>query len=101
MAPTLEGVHKIQILIRDLLKEFLQKIFGEERVSGGPNFKLSFGEESYDLCVCVRILLRLIASRRCWAKRSRAENLRTDRQRDPCCTHKNESIKKRNAICGP
>ena len=25
------GVHKIQILIRDLLKEFLQKIFGEEK----------------------------------------------------------------------
>ena len=24
------GVHKIQILIRDLLKEILQKIFGEE-----------------------------------------------------------------------
>ena len=31
------GVHKIQILIRDLLKEFLQKIFGEEMGgSGGP-----------------------------------------------------------------
>ena len=30
MVPTLGGVHKIQILIRDLLKEFLQKIFGEE-----------------------------------------------------------------------
>jgi len=37
MAPTLGGVHKIQILIRDLLKEFLQKIFGEEMGgSGGP-----------------------------------------------------------------
>ena len=30
MVPTLGGVHKIQILIRDLLKEFLQEIFGEE-----------------------------------------------------------------------
>ena len=30
MVPTLGGVHKIQILIRDLLKEILQKIFGEE-----------------------------------------------------------------------
>ena len=30
MALTLGGVHKIQILIRDLLKEILQKIFGEE-----------------------------------------------------------------------
>ena len=28
------GVHKIQILIRDLLKEFLQKIFGEEMGGG-------------------------------------------------------------------
>ena len=37
MAPTLGGVHKIQILIRDLLKEFLQQIFGEEMGgSGGP-----------------------------------------------------------------
>ena len=31
MVPTLGGVHKMQILIRDLLKEFLQQIFGEER----------------------------------------------------------------------
>ena len=30
MVPTLGGVHKIQILIRDLLKIFLQKILGEE-----------------------------------------------------------------------
>ena len=30
MVPTLRGVHKMQILIRDLLKEILQKIFGEE-----------------------------------------------------------------------
>ena len=29
-SPPYGGVHKIQILIRDLLKEFLQKIFGEE-----------------------------------------------------------------------
>ena len=37
MAPTLGGVHKIQILIRDLLKEFLEQIFGEEMGgSGGP-----------------------------------------------------------------
>ena len=35
--PTIGGVHKIQILIRDLLKEFLQQIFGEEMGgSGGP-----------------------------------------------------------------
>ena len=35
MGPTLGGVHKIQILIRDLLKEFLQqKIFGEEMGGG-------------------------------------------------------------------
>ena len=37
MVPTLGGVYKIQILIRDLLKENLQKIFGEEMGgSGGP-----------------------------------------------------------------
>ena len=30
MVPTLGGVHKIQILIRDLLHEILQKVFGEE-----------------------------------------------------------------------
>ena len=37
MVPTLGGVHKIQILVRDLLKEILQKIFGEEMGgSGGP-----------------------------------------------------------------
>ena len=35
--PPQGGVHKIQILIRDLLKEILQKIFGEEMGgSGGP-----------------------------------------------------------------
>ena len=35
MAPTLGGgVHKIQILIRDLLKDFLQQIFGEEMGGG-------------------------------------------------------------------
>ena len=31
MVPTLGGVHKIQILIRDLLKDVLQKIIGEEK----------------------------------------------------------------------
>ena len=30
MGPTLGGVYKIKVLIRDLLKEILQKIFGEE-----------------------------------------------------------------------
>ena len=34
MVPTLGGVHKIQILIRDVLKDFLQKIFGEEMGGG-------------------------------------------------------------------
>ena len=34
MVPTLGGVHKIQILIGDLLKEILQKIFGEEMGGG-------------------------------------------------------------------
>ena len=34
MVPTLGGVHKIHILIRDLLKEFLQNIFGEEMGGG-------------------------------------------------------------------
>ena len=39
MGPTLGGVHKIQILIRDLLKDFLHKIFGEEMggVQGDPD----------------------------------------------------------------
>ena len=39
MVPTLGGVHKIQILIRDLLKECLQKNFGEEMggVQGDPD----------------------------------------------------------------
>ena len=37
MGSTLGGVHKIQILIRDLLKECLQKIIGEEMWgTGGP-----------------------------------------------------------------
>ena len=35
MVPTLGGVHKIKILIRDVLKEILQKIFGEERGGQG------------------------------------------------------------------
>ena len=35
MVLTLGGVHKIQILIRDLLKEFLQQIFGEEMGGSG------------------------------------------------------------------
>ena len=34
MVPTLGGVHKIQILIRDLLKEILQQNFGEEMGGG-------------------------------------------------------------------
>ena len=46
MVPTLEGVHKIQMLIRDVLKENLQKIFGEEMggyVTGVDPIHLSRG----------------------------------------------------------
>ena len=32
-------VHEIQILIRDLLKEFLQKIFGEEMGGARPPYR--------------------------------------------------------------
>ena len=32
--PEVGGVHKIQILIGDLLKEILQEVFGEEVVGG-------------------------------------------------------------------
>ena len=42
MVPTLGGVHKIQILIRDLQKACLQQIFGEEMGAGGGNVQGNF-----------------------------------------------------------
>ena len=42
MVPTLGGVHKIQISIRDLLKDFFQKIFGEEMGGGQGETPLLF-----------------------------------------------------------
>ena len=37
ISPTIGGVHKLMILLRDLVKEQMQQIFGEEMGgSGGP-----------------------------------------------------------------
>ena len=41
-SPPYGGVHKIQILIRDLLKESLQKIIGEEMGEKGDPDHLRF-----------------------------------------------------------
>ena len=45
MVPTLGGVHKIQILIRDLLKQFLHKIFGEEM--RGVTYEGDYDKKTY------------------------------------------------------